>query len=224
MEKIQLDEFLGHYYGFSSGITTAQEEAIQQVNHNRHREMSMRKIIDPRIVRRLDAGFARSNTVHPDTGRALYSVCYASGTQNVFETGTYWGFSTAYLASALKDKQGGKVYTFDIYQKAGNHIPKILMPHVEMHKGRPSTEMMPSVLAKVTPELFFQDSRHDYEGVKEELEVIAPHLKPNAVVMFHDFVESEVRRAADDVLSGYSIYVLDSSDVQQIGIAVNNKR
>ena len=220
MQEITLDEFLMEYYGHSYEFVANKQEAVQQVNHDRDREMSMRKAIDPRIVRRLDAGFARSNTVHPDTGKALYSICYASGTRNVFETGTYWGFSTAYLASALKDKQGGKVYTFDIYQKAGKHIPKSLMPYVEMHRGQPSTEMMPSVLAKVTPELFFQDSRHDYEGVKEELEVVAPQLPLNSVILFHDFIAPEVRRAAVDVLDGYTIYVLESSDPQQVGVAV----
>ncbi len=222
METIQLDEFLKQHYSQSCEFIADKQEAVQRVNHDRAREMSLRKSLDPRIVRRLDAGFARSNTVHPDTGRALYSICFASGTQNVFETGTYWGFSTAYLASALKDKHGGKVYTFDIYQKAGKHIPKSLMPFVEMHKGLPSTEMMPPVLAKIIPELFFQDSRHDYEGVKEELEVIVPHLKQNSVIMFHDFVAPEVRQAAVDVLDGYTIYVLDSSDPQQVGIAIKN--
>lgn len=223
MEKIRLDEFLMHYYKLLSEEIATKEQAIQQVIHDRDRELAMRKIIDPRVVRRLDAGFARSNTVHPDTGKALYSICYASGTQNVFESGTYWGFSTAYLASALKDKRGGKVYTFDIYQKAGKHIPKSLMTYVEMHKGHPATEMMPPVLTKIVPELFFQDSRHDYIGVREELEVIAPHLKLNAVVVFHDFVEPEVRRAATDVLKGYSLYVLDNTDPQQLGVAVNDQ-
>lgn len=214
---------MDQYYGQSFTVTPDEQKAVQQVNHKREQEISMQKVIDPRIVRRLDAGFARSNTVHPDTGRALYSICYASGTRNVFETGTYWGFSTAYLASALRDKQGGKVYTFDTYNKAGKHIPTDLMPYVEMHKGKPATELMPLVLEKVTPELFFQDSRHDYQGVKEELEVITPHLARNAIIMFHDFVASEVRRAAVELLEDYTIYVLDSSDPQQVGVAIKDK-
>lgn len=210
METIKLEELLRSRYDCSIGDAATDEEVIQQVNRDRNRDLSMQKILDPRIVRRLDAGFARSSTVHPDTGKALYSICYACRAQDVFETGTYWGFSTAYLASALKDRQGGKVYTFDTYRNAGKHIPKELLSYVEMHKGKPSTEMMPPVLMDITPGVFFQDSRHDYEGVKGELEVIAPHLKPNAVVMFHDFIDSEVRRAATEMLSGFTFYILDN--------------
>lgn len=224
MEKIRLDEFLNHYYNYSLEETSLDEEVIQQVNHDRNRELTMKKMIDPRIVRRLDSGFARSNTVHPDTGTALYSICYACGAHNVFETGTYWGFSTSYLASALKDKGAGKVHTFDIYEKAGKHIPKNLLPFIDLHRGHPSVEMMPPVLSHITPELFFQDSRHDYEGVKEELEIIMPHLKQDAVVIFHDFIEPEVKRAAIEVLDGFRFYILDSDDPQQVGIAINSER
>lgn len=222
METIKLDELLMDRYHCSTESTGTDERAIQQVNRDRDRDLSMQKVLDPRIVRRLDTGFARSSTVHPDTGKALYSICYASGAQNVFETGTYWGFSTAYLASALKDKRGGKVYTFDTYRNAGKHIPKELLPYVEMHKGKPSTEMMPPVLTNITPEMFFQDSLHDYEGVKGELQVIAPHLPINSVVMFHDFINPEVRRAATEILSGFTFYLLDNADPQQIGVAIND--
>lgn len=138
----------------------------------------------------------------------------------MFETGTYWGYSTAYLAAALRDRNAGKVYTFDIYPKAGKHIPRSLMPHIEIHRGEPSTVAMPPVLEKVTPGLFFQDSRHDYEGVADELKIVVPRLPKGAVILFHDFVEPNVSRAAVDHLPGYNVYVLRTDDPQQLGIAL----
>ena len=115
---------------------------------------------------------------------------------------------------------GGKVWTFDIYQRAGRQIPKSLRPHVVLHRGKPSVDMMPDVLERVSPGLFFQDSRHDYDGVAEELRVVAPHLAPGGAVLFHDWVEPQVRRAAADVLTGYALYTLEGQDPQQFGVAV----
>src|SRR5215217_5611829 len=214
MEVIRLEYLLQRYLNTSdTSIRTddsIKQDALDKVNRSRGWETTLRKYLLPELVRRLDRGFARSNTVHPDTGRALYTICYASQAQNVFETGTYWGFSTAYLAAALQDKGAGKVYTFDAYNQAGKHIPKSLASHVEVFRGKPSIEIMPNVLARVTPDLFFQDSMHDYEGVAQELEVITPYLKPGAVVLFHDFAEPQVRQAAGDVLKGYDIFLLDT--------------
>ena len=219
MDTITLQDFLQIRYGVST-MPLIGETALDQVNRDRERERKLQQLLHPGIVRRIDSGFARSNTVHPDTALALYAICSASPTQDVFETGTYWGFSTAYLAAALRDKYAGKVYSFDIYEKAGKYIPKNLAPYVELHRGRKSTEMMPAVLQRITPGLFFQDSRHDYQGVREELEVVAPYLVQESVILFHDFVDDAVRRAAADVLTDHKLYVVESADPQQLGIAV----
>lgn len=228
MEKISLESLLGRLGGNKAAHTVARvayPDAVTVLETVRQRETTLRRFLPPQIVRRLDAGFARSNTVHPDTGRALYAICRACRPQSVFETGTYWGYSTAYLAAALRDEKdsnagSGKVYTFDIYARAGRHIPRSLLPHIEMHRGRPSVEAMPAVLGKVTPGLFFQDSRHDYQGVADELQIVKPHLPPGAVVLFHDFVEPQVRKAAVDVLNDFVVYELDTQDPQQVGVAL----
>jgi len=225
MNSISLNDFLETYGvgGGNAAAVTALPSGVEVVEAMRRREIGFRRLLPPQLVRRLDRGFARSNTVHPDTGQALYAICRASGARVVFETGTYWGYSTTYLAAALQDAgaKQGRVHTFDIYLHAGKHIPKSLRPRIEMHRGKPSTELMPPVLAQVTPDLFFQDSRHDYEGVAGELNVVVPHLKAGAVVLFHDFVMPDVRRAAQDVLlPDFDLYLLETQDPQQVGVAV----
>lgn len=220
METISLQELLEKHI---NSVTITDIDTITPVDSLREREMSWSRVLPPQLIRRIDKGFARSHTVHPDTGRVLYAVCRAMKPSHVFETGTYWGYSTAYLAAAVRDNHVGKIHTFDLYERAGKHIPQSLLPHIDLYRGKPSTEMMPQVLQKVTPTLFFQDSLHDYDGVKSELEIVDPHLKANAIILFHDFVTAEVRRAAIETLHNYSLYVLESQDPAQIGVAVKGE-
>jgi hypothetical protein len=195
-------------------------KAIAAVSDKRDREHLLRRLLPPQIVRRLDKGFARSNTIHPDTAKALYAIARAVQAPVMFESGTYWGYSTAILAAAARDAGVGVVHSFDLYPRAGAHIPDAVMPWVRLHRGAPATLSMPSILKEVAPpKLFFQDSVHDYEGVLAELRVAKPALAPGAVVLFHDFVLDGVRRAARDGLPGYRLAQIAGGDPQQFGIA-----
>lgn len=195
-------------------------DGVALVDSVRKRELSWRRYFPSGLIRRLDAGFGRSCTVHPDTGRALYAICRALRPSQVLETGTYWGYSTAYLAAAVRDNGCGRVHTFDIYPKAGRHIPKALLPYIELHRGRSSIDQLPELLDSWKPTLFFQDSVHDYDGVKAELDIVDSHLPPGSIVLFHDFVAEGVERAARTLCDRYALYVLETSDPQQLGVAV----
>ncbi len=219
METITLTKLLQKHW---PGHAVSQMlEGVNEVELLRDRELWLRRFLPAALVRRIDGCYARSNTTHPETGRALYAICRASQARCVIETGTYWGYSTTYLAAAVEHSDGGKVWTFDLNPKAGKHIPHRYRPWVEVQRGKPSTESLPEVLRRVIPDLFFQDSLHDYAGVVEELRLIAPTLKPGAVCLFHDFVVPDVRRAATDMLPGYTIYALESGDPQQLGVAIH---
>jgi len=219
IELISLQELVAKHWSLDA--INLYPSGVDVVDSIRLRESKLLKFLPGQLLRRFDAGFARSCTVHPDTGRALYTICRASQAKHVFETGTYWGYSTAYLAAAVRDTDpDGKVYTFDIYPRAGRHIPNSLRPQVELYRGKPSIETMPKILERIVPDMFFQDSRHDYEGVTEELNVIVPHLKSKAIILFHDFVVPGVRQAAIDSLKNFSLYVLNSQDPQQLGVAI----
>jgi hypothetical protein len=196
------------------------DDVAQAVDRYRRIESGLRRWLPESLVRRVDRGFARSNTVHPETAQALYSICRALRPQCVFETGTYWGYSTTYLASALADNREGRIWTFDLYEDAGRHVPARLHSWIEFHRGTPATEAMPPILGTVKPDLFFQDSVHDFEGVRLELQTVAPHLTDRAVVLFHDFVADGVRRAAFEALPGWRIFQLSTGDPQQLGVAL----
>jgi predicted O-methyltransferase YrrM len=214
---ITLDDFLRERFGATS--TEPPADALEPMVRLLARETFLRRWLPPQIVRRLDAGFARSNTVHPDTARALFAIVCAARPAIVFETGTYWGFSTSILAAAVRAAQGTAVHTFDLYPKAGAHIAAAVRPWVVVHRGQPSVDSMPPVLATLTPDVFFQDSRHDYEGVSDELAIVAPHMRPTGVILFHDWVDAQVRRAAVDHLPGWELARIAGDDPQQLGVA-----
>ena len=194
-------------------------EIGQTVEAHRRKESFLRRWLPESIVRRLDKGFARSNTVHPETAQALYSIVRAMRPKVLFETGTYWGYSTTYLAAALVDNGEGKIWTFDLYAQAGRHIPESLRGVIEFHRGFPATDSMPAVLKNHCPTIFFQDSVHDYEGVLAELRIVVPYLSKDSVVLFHDFVSEGVRRAAVEGLPGWTVRRFDVGDPQQLGVA-----
>ena len=195
------------------------EQIRQSVDRHQRREGHLRRWLPEKVIRRLDAGFARSNTVHPHTARALYSICRSMRPARVFETGTYWGYSTTYLAAAIDHLGEGHIHSFDLYARAGRHIPESLRRRITLHLGEAATKSMPRVLAEGAPDLFFQDSVHDYEGVLAELQMVAPHLPPHGVVLLHDFIADGVRRAAVDGLPGYRIHELEGDDPQILGVA-----
>ena len=195
-------------------------DKVSAVDSMRQRERFWMRFLPSVFVRRLDKGFARSNPVHPDTAQALYAICRVLKPACVFETGTYWGYSTSYLAAALRDNGGSAiVHTFDLYKRAGAHIPKNLHQYVVLHAGQAATDSMPAVLENHVPTVFLQDSVHDYEGVRAELKMVAPRMPSGSVVVLHDFISPEVQRAAADGLHGFELFRLISDDPQQLGVA-----
>lgn len=216
--SVSLKEFVRTHFG--SEPVPPPPDVQGSATRARSRELLLRAWLPAWIVRRVDRGFARSNTVAPDTASALYAIVRGLHARMVIETGTYWGFSTAILAAAVRDEGGGMVHSFDIYPRAGAHIPPPLMRWITLHRGRPSSEALPELLLRGAPDLFFQDSRHDYAGVTEELRLVAPRLRPGGVILFHDWVLPEVRQAAQDELGGWALAQVAGDDPQQLGAAV----
>lgn len=55
-------------------------------------------------------------------------------------------------------------------------------------------------------DLLFIDGDHEYEGVKSDIQLFVPYVKSGHVVLFHDYVTSElpdVKRAVDELKDEY---------------------
>ncbi|MFM7101713.1 MAG: class I SAM-dependent methyltransferase [Verrucomicrobiota bacterium] len=166
-------------------------------------------------------GPTRSIPTRP--GPSIRSVA-RSGRRGFSRPAPTGGYSTTYLAAAVDHLGAGHVHSFDLYPRAGRHLPDSLRGRVTLHLGRPATEALPAVLAQGAPDLFFQDSVHDYPGVLAELQCVVPCLPPHGVVLIHDFVAHGVRQAAVDGLPGYRIHELEGDDPQILGVAFRDRR
>lgn len=193
--------------------------AHESVDAQRIAESRWMRLLPEPLVRRIWKGFARSRTIHPETARFLYGIVLASHAKTVFETGTYWGYSTTYIAAALEQAGDGIVHSFDLDPVAGSRIPADLRHRVRLHLGRPANEVLGPLMAEQPPDIFFQDSVHDLEGVASELTAARPHLHPKTVVLFHDWVAEGVREAAHRVLVDHHICRLEIGDPQGFGVA-----
>ena len=217
IEVIQLDDLIRRRFRKEIVLPGP---AVERVNQDRKRELWLRRWVPEGVLRQLSHSFARSNTVHPSTAQALYSLARALTPEMIIETGTYWGYATTYLAAAVADSGSGQVWSFDLWAQAGQCIPNSLRPFVQLMSGRPSVESLPEVLSKFQPKLFFQDSLHDYQGVLSELKLVAPCMPAGSIIVFHDFIVDGVRKAARDRLPDWQILQLAVDDPQQLGIAL----
>ncbi len=185
----------------------------------RLREALLRRALPARIVRRISFDFARSNTVHPDTAWALFALTQASAARVVIETGTYWGYATSFIAAALANNSAGKAYTIDLSKKSGRRIPRDLRRHVVFVRGQTGVSVLRTLSTQVQPTMFFQDSVHDYEGVRAEIHEVASFLPIGGVIAVHDTVDPGVQQALQ-TLNGFALYLLVVGDPQGLGVAI----
>jgi predicted O-methyltransferase YrrM len=121
----------------------------------------------------------------------LYFLCRALGCEKVLEVGHAEGYSSFYLASAVKDNaqrfqmKGNMYYGIDIVQteKVQEALTSRGLPHTIINLDS----------MKLTPETFgtqfdliFQDGCHDEEHVVHEFNTMWPALKPGGYWIAHD--------------------------------------
>jgi predicted O-methyltransferase YrrM len=151
------------------------------------------------LVPRLVAGWARGRTfaqivtpeamkdayipVSAEQGRLLYLTARALGARTIVEFGTSFGISTIYLAAALADNGGGRVYGSEIepgkHARAERHLAEAGLAGLAEIRLGDARETLATVPGPV--DLVLLDGWKDlYLPV---LELLAPKLRPRAVVL-----------------------------------------
>ena len=137
--------------------------------------------------------FAKINTTLPYYGPMLYWIIRAIGAVNVLEIGVAQGYSSYFMASAIKDnneRQGmnGKYIGVDFADKK----------HIEIQlkeKGLPaeiwhmdSITMTHEMLQPYPLDLVFQDGFHNTEHCMKEMAILYPHIKDagRGYLVMHD--------------------------------------
>jgi predicted O-methyltransferase YrrM len=142
--------------------------------------------------------------IDADIGRALYDLAVEiPADQAIVEIGSYRGMSTCYLATGARDGHGPKVYAVDPWDPAENAwcpwceqatfaeweaqlkakrlrsrviaVQALSVDAAEGYRGKPIG-------------LLFVDGNHAREAVLADFAAWHPHLAPDAVVVFDDYL------------------------------------
>jgi len=124
-----------------------------------------------------------AGNIHPHTGLILFSLALNLRPKVIIETGTYYGYSTLFLAKVCEIWKEGMVYTIDTKPKQIDNIVRS-HPYIECVNGN-STKVLPELLKKVNEVQFaFLDS---WKRIAfSEFKLVDPYLAEGGIVVFHD--------------------------------------
>lgn len=135
-------------------------------------------------------GFSSFNDagVEVETGEFLYAMLRLLKPENVLETGTHWGVGAAYMGTALKDNQKGKLDTLEF-------LPEIRVRAIERMKTLGLEDVVTchqGDAAKFTPSHNYQFMLMDTEPQTRFAEVIRyyDYLDAGGFVFIHDLHRS----------------------------------
>ncbi len=141
--------------------------------------------------------FNTGRWVTNDEGAILYSLVTLMQPDNCFECGTANGYSSLWLASALKE--GVKVHTFDpvnrpkVWDEASfNVTTDNIVFHCEKFSDGIGGML---VTCNEGSNLFFIDGEHSQGGVILDIESIEPYLAKGDTLVFHDANDRSVIKA-----------------------------
>lgn len=158
-----------------------------------------------------------------ESGKFLYALCYMQQTAgDVVEIGSWQGYSTSFLASAVRDSANGKLYAIDHFHgnvgkedryRVGEHDLSDLRGNFERNMRQlglwdhltlldmPNDAAMTRIPGRNVRFLFI-DGDHSREGVTKDIGLFFPLLVPNAIVVFDDFAARfpGVVEATDELL------------------------
>jgi len=144
--------------------------------------------------------------IGPACGQVCYQIARLAGARRIFELGSGFGYSTAWLARAVRENGGGEVHhtvwDAELSAQAKGHLAALgLDDLVRFH----CTEAVAALRATAGPfDLIFSDI--DKEDYPSSLPVIEERLRPGGVLI------------VDNMLWGNRIFDLAASDPATEGV------
>jgi predicted O-methyltransferase YrrM len=158
-----------------------------------------------------------------ESGKFLYALCYMQQLEgDVVEVGSWQGYSTSFLASAVRDSGNGTLYAIDHFRgnvgkedryRVGPEDLSDLRGNFERNMERLGLrekivllDMPNEAAVKHLPErkirFLFVDGDHTREGVAKDIRLFLPLLLPGAIAVFDDFAARfpGVAEATDELL------------------------
>ena len=140
-------------------------------------------------------------------GNILYNICRKLKPEIVLEIGTFHGFSSAYLLSAIKDNDYGFLYSVD------SNIEHLKIAHEYLKNISKNFELIEAFSSYISPkyittdyafeldwdkpiDLLFVDGAHDFKSVISDLDKFVPYVTKGGLVICHDY-DHECKKAID---------------------------
>lgn len=160
----------------------------------------------------------------PESGKFLYALCYLQQIAgDVVEIGSWQGYSTSFLARAVKDSGNGSFFAIDHFRGNVGKEDRYRVGAADLSDLRANFERnmrqlgvwdavhlldMPDDDAAErlhgrTVRFLFIDGDHSRSGVEKDIRLFFPLLHPGAIVVFDDFAPRfpGLLEAVDDLLA-----------------------
>jgi len=171
----------------------------------------------PEEVDRLVAGV--DGWFGPLEGRLLYRLAAAADPAGcIVEIGSWQGRSTIWLAAGALAGRGARVVAIDPHRGTSLRAPgQTTEPDLRRNLAEAGVDAQVEVVVATSAEaaagwsrpvsLLWIDGDHEYESVREDLELWEPHLMPGAAVALHDtFVWPGPERLVRERITGSRRY------------------
>jgi caffeoyl-CoA O-methyltransferase len=128
--------------------------------------------------------------IGPAAGHFCYLVARMLSVRRAFEMGSGYGYSTAWLATAVQENGGGKVYHTDWDQKlsdrAKRHMARLGLDQIVEYRVGEAIQLLRATSGPF--DLIFNDIHK--EGYPESLSVIKEKLRPRGVLIVYNVLWS----------------------------------
>ena len=138
----------------------------------------------------------------PDVARFIAYLTVVTKAKCVIEIGSFVGFTSCHIATALQLLGEGNLYCIDIEDylltTAKNNLRKFNCENLVLPILGNSLD--PQVIEKLPQaEIIFIDSSHEYETTRREIEIYIKKLHQNGYLVLHDSIRFPgVRRAVSE--------------------------
>ena len=166
--------------------------------------------------------------VSPESGKFLYALCYMQEIQgDVVEIGSWQGFSTSFLAKAVRDSKNGSLYAIDHFKGVPDmqkyfavdsedltDLKNNFLENMNTIGLREDITLFDMVNDEAAGQLrdkkirfLFIDGDHSKSGVEKDIHLFFPMLVPGAIVVFDDFnsVQAGLVSAIDELLASRKV-------------------
>ena len=165
-----------------------------------------------------------SGSIYPDEGKILYQLADMIEARHVLELGTFVGYSTNYLANAVRANWGlkGQVDTVDLVWYwggvwRGRAIAPLNRLVVRQHKSDALSYLLRCRDKRF--DMIFEDTSHTYPNTKAIIRAAKHKLRPGGILVIHDATSPVVGVAAAVADSG----LLFATYHTECGLAVWHK-